>query len=34
MVTLNIKTVSGEVETIKKFLVDGLDEEKKDLNMP
>lgn len=31
MVTLNIKTVSGEVETIKKFLVDGLDEEKKRL---
>lgn len=31
MVALNIKTISGEVETIKKFLVDGLDEEKKRL---
>ncbi len=29
MVTLNVKSVSGEIETIRKFLQDGLEEEKR-----
>ena len=29
MVTLNIKSTSGETDTIKKFLTDGLEEEKR-----